>query len=275
MKNSLLVNVILTLLLLTNCSKKPEVPSPQTKTPVSNISEMSSSNGSKMTLSTIQETSGNVYSIKGIVDTGFFQSMAAIFQNGKPTSNFTQDLSKSNDITLEYATSTTSQIAFSGTVNVIVDDTSITVSFINILFKDNVSGDTTKYSGQLCVNTNYNGVFPHGIISIDQTTYTGYLTVTTSNTNGYTIIGSYLNNMRLNFTFSTKPTISSNEDLSSSSSKIALSFEKDSVTYFATSGAVAITVDNTNITPSFTNLKFITPNSSDTLVISAFATALK
>jgi hypothetical protein len=273
-----MLTLVLSSLFLTSCKKKSD-PSPAASTtdPYGSTNVLIY-NGVSTPLSTSHATSGNTYSITGTATTGSAQYIIALFNGGQPQKSSTEDLSKSTVIQLMYTSANMQLTATSGTANIVVGDTSITVYFTNATFT-NTLGASLQFSGQIIVSTKIptgttGGTTPttttSGSLTLNGTT--SALTVQTLSAYGvYNISGTTSTYNTISATlYSGKPTASSTYNLATSSN-ISLSYTDVStyITYTATSGTATVSVVGTAITISFTNAVFTAQNPTSTIQLSA------
>jgi hypothetical protein len=280
MKKNILLIALSSFIIFTNCKKKTDDPAPVITAPANPFGTTSgiSSNGKITPLTTTAYSSTGAYIIEGTNKT---DTLDVTFPNGMPTKSSTVDLSKS-DISIEYYSSTSDFTATSGTANIVVGDTIITVTFTDAVFSDGTT--TTKYSGQLIVSSKkttivtptYDGT---GTATVGGTTSDLLIISSTSSSTGaYSITGMIAgtqNSVLLLFT-NGKPTTSSTEDLSSSD-KIKIAYNTSSTQYISKAGTATISVSTDGaVTVTFTNATlFDTNNSNTTIAMSANITATK
>jgi hypothetical protein len=284
MKKLLLFSSILAFSIFTNCKKKTVDPVPastttttaNTTTNTSQFGKTSgiSSNGTITPLTTKAYYQGSIYMIEG-VDAGVTFTIDASFPNGQPTKSSTEDLAKST-FSLYYSTSSYGLVANSGTANIVVSDTAITVTFTDAVFTNKTT--TIKYSGQLIISTKTT-TGGSGTATVSGTTSNlMIISSTSSSTGAYSITGMIAgtqNSVMLLFT-NGKPTTNSTEDLSSSS-KINIAYNTSSTQYLSKAGTATISLNSSgDVTVTFTNATlYDTNNSNSTLAMSANITATK
>jgi len=207
------------------------------------------------------------------VDAGLTFTINASFPNGKPTKSSTKDLATST-FSLYYTTSSYSLIANSGTANIVVSYTAITVTFTNAVFTNKTT--TIKYSGQLIISTKTTSG-GSGIATVSGTSSNLIVTsATSSSTGAYSITGMISgtsNSVMLLFP-SGKPTANSTENLSSSN-KIYVAYNTSNDQYISKNGTATIAIASSgDITVAFTNAT-VSDMSNNALTISANITATK
>jgi|GEM_PF-2496247 hypothetical protein len=285
MHRIILLIIISATIFFTTCQKKSDDPAPiSNKTTTSNNipdttsnkpsfghSSAIASNADTTLLTTSEIFTYSTYSIDGKASTTSDEYMSAIFNNGKPTKNSTEDLSTSTTLQLVYTTTNTYR-ATQGTATVIITDSSITVTFKNVTFTDSKNNTTIQYSGQLTIATNSLPAVTSGSITVDDIIYP--LSVSSTYEYGYDLIGYTDSRNFLDISLDGKPTASSTIDLSNSSAIMLKYFTTDGDYYMnSASGNVYVTVNGTAVTVSFTNVVFDdgnghTPTISGTLYTS-------
>jgi len=277
MKKIILLTIISTALIFTNCKKKSDEPAPNNSTTPATIKRENIliQNGTTLQLDTkLYKVMG--YQIVGYAKTGNYQSIlvhsvtAAAF---KTTTNV--DFSNTSVLQLSYTNSSGVYYAYKGTGKVIVSDTSTYIIFTDATFKKNGGTEEVTYSGQLSINANTPELaisdptaITSGFVYWDNTKETLKVSGNT-NPNVYNLTGNYANGtVTLSATFfPERPKTSQTIDLSNAAPGLILDYSINTTSYKATSGTATITVNGTAVSIEFTNAVFKQNNSTSTLTV--------
>jgi hypothetical protein len=278
MKQVIILTLIATSIIFTNCKKKSDDPAPAPaatdNTPGNSTFGNSSAfiyNGVKKPVTTRPNTYGSAYSIIG--SAGSTEFMTAVFYNGKPTSSSTVDLATSTSFELVYTSPNLNLSSSQGKATITVNDTAIFVNFTDATFSDGLGADL-KFSGQLIYvtkpSTGGGGTTTpattSGTVTVGNNSPTNLTVQGISGLGMYSLMGytaSGTTTLTAGF-YSGKPTASSTVNFAESAT-IALSYTSGSNTYTASSGTANVTVSGTAITVSFTNVVFSSGSSTITL----------